>query len=106
MNVLEKAGVATLAAPVVAALLAVTTAYSLLCGYVAQSVWAWHIVPIATWIPVLTWKHFWALGAVRGMSFSRSITTETEKETAKVIGKLVGLAVAPALVLLVGWWLR
>lgn len=108
MKTLEKIGYAAVVTPFAVGFVALAFVYAMACCYVGQLVWAWHVVPIAAWIPVLTWKQMWAVNAVRNVAFSgfKLEPEKKEEDGAKIAAKLVGLAVAPLFVLAAGWWLR
>lgn len=72
-------------------------------GYVASQVWAWHLLPLGLGLPALSWKHFWAIGAVTRLCFgSRSAETKPTEDNWKIAGHLL----APWLILALAWWLR
>jgi hypothetical protein len=74
-------------------------------GYVASQVWAWHLLPLGLGLPVLGWKHFWAIGAVVRLCFGFR-APETDAEKPKDKRKIAGAIVGPWLILAFAWWLK
>ncbi len=96
----------TSAAAVVSLL--ILTGYALLCAVVAQKLWVWHVMPVSSAIPMVSWHTFWAVAAGGRCLFgNRASPLEPANQSeSEKIGRGVGILVGPLFVLLIGWWLK
>ena len=77
-------------------------------AWVAERVWLWHVVPLAAWVPTISWRCFWAMGVVVGLVFraAKPDVEEKKREASEQLARFVGLALAPWFCLLLAWVLR
>jgi hypothetical protein len=107
MKTLEKLGAGVLIAPFLALLFAGAMALGMLYAWCAARIWAWHVMPLAPWVPALTWKGIWGISAITGLMFKRvDFEEKKDVEGSKLVGKIVGLVIAPLVVLALAWWLK
>lgn len=105
MKALEKVGATVLTAPFV---LLMIIGISALYGWAASRVWSWHIMPLWSGLPALTWVHCWAIGAFKSMVFGSAVNFRDEKtvEGAAFLGRVIGAILAPVVVVAIAGWLR
>ena len=104
MKLLAAIGAAVLVVPVV---VVVATALGLWGSYACHLLWTWHAIPRG--LPTISTTEFFVASSVLSLfrgSYIKSV--KKDKDEDEYAWLRIGLAglIAPALALLVGWWLR